>query len=1163
MGVNEIALLLGAAIAVALGAYIDTVYGGVGVAIAFYLLAILSVNISGRRGMTLFIAFVVSIVTLGPSLLTADNLPPLRVMWLSCIWLATAILIWDPRRSHLAIAQLREAFAQAPTGFALMNLDGQVVMANTTLANIVGRSGERLKGKSLRDLVGNEVWQAIIEKYDVLASGESLEIEYTIERPDGASVRVSGYSRLIHDTVGKPNYYLVQLLDISERHAIEAARKGAESRFRNVTHYSADLILIVDTQGRISHANPRAQHVLGKDEAALLGARATELFHPADRATFARMLVHSTQNPERLQQLEQLRLDASTEAHVDARFVGLPVTPGIEGTVVTCRVITDRVQSMRKLRASEARFSRIFHSSPDAILIVRREDSMILDFNEGFTRLLGYSREAAIGQQESDLGFWIEEKQRLEVLRELQQYTEVIDRETRLRTADGRIVHVEISLRFIEIDGDICILCIGRDITKRIAAEAALKDSEEKFGSVFAHSPDGIVMLRLLDGSIYDINDAFIKASGFSREELVDKSVADLPIFADRDEFLDSANLLARDGHYANFEMIFKTRDGEQIPALVSATTFELSGELFAVCIAKDMRELRTTEERLRRSEERFRGAFENAPIGIILIDLEGQIFQANRFSAELLAYDEKQMPGLHISRLVPTEDRQGLKDQLQRLANPISSESSRIERRLVCQNGLEIWTNFHVVLQRGLDGEPLYSIVQIADITDTKLSQRRMERMAFYDTLTDLANRRLFQDRLRQAIDHSERTQRSAALLYLDLDQFKRVNDTLGHEAGDHLLRDVAHRLTQCVRKEDTVARPGGDEFTILLYDVQSPADAGQVADKVLTAMREPLTIHGQKLVVTTSIGITMIPADGVETNSLMKNADLAMYRAKEQGRNNFQFYSEGMNADAKHRLRTENELRAALEKDQFELHYQPKVQLSDQRTVGVEALIRWQHPERGLLLPSEFVEVAEDTGVIIDIGNWIIQTACDAARSLADKHQAPLTMGVNLSPRQFRDPSLVNTVRRSIRKSRIDPATLELEITETMLMHDVDAASETVHRLHELGVRLAIDKFGTGYSSLNYLKKFPIDTVKIDRRFIMDIPHNTDDMEITAAVIAMAHRLNMAVVAEGVETTEQLDFLVKHDCEYAQGYLFSKAQPLRKIRRLVAPNVRMLRGE
>ena len=1163
MDAKEIALLLAAAVAVALGAYIDTELGGVAVAMPFYLLALLVVNFNGRRGITLLTAITVSVFTLGPPFLTVNDIAPLRVMWLSCIWLATAILIWDPRRSHLAIEQLREAFAQAPTGFALLDLDGCVVMANTTLADIIGRSGEKLIGQTLRSLVGTEVWQAIVDEFDVLTSGKSLEIEYTIERPDGTFVRVSGYSKIVCDTVGKPNYYLVQLLDISERHAIEEARKGAESRFKNVIDYSADLILIVDKQGYIAHTNPRTQQVLGKDEATLLGTRATELFVQADRATFARMLVHSTENPERLQQLEQLTLQASTEVHVDARFVGLPLTPGIEGTVVTCRVITDRIQSMRELRASEARFSRIFHASPDAILIVRREDSTILDFNEGFSRLLGHSREAAIGQEESDLEFWIDEEQRLEVLRELQQHNEVIDRETQLRTADGRIVHVEISLRYIEIDGDICILCIGRDITKRIAAEAALKDSEEKFGSVFAYSPDGIVILRQKDATIYDINQAFLDTSGFTREDLLDKSVAELPIFQDREEFLEAAHLLATEGQYSNFEINFKTRDGELIPALVSATTFELSGESFALCIAKDVRELRTTEERLMRSEARFRGAFENAPIGIILIDLEGQIFQANRFSAELLAYDEKQMPGLHLSRLVPREDRQGLKDQLQRLVNPSGSEVSRIERRLVCHNGLEIWTNFHVVLQRGIDGEPLYCIVQIADITDTKLSQRRMERMAFYDTLTDLANRRLFQDRLRQAIDHSERTQRSAALLYLDLDQFKRVNDTLGHEAGDQLLREAANRLTQCVRKEDTVARPGGDEFTILLYDVQSPSDAGQVAEKVLTAMREPMSVHGQKLVITTSIGITIIPADGTETNSLMKNADLAMYRAKERGRNNFQFYSEDMNTYAEHRLRTENELRSALEEDQFVLYYQPKVRLSDQRTVGVEALIRWNHPDRGLLMPGEFVEIAEETGFIVEMGSWAIQTACVAARALADKHKAPLTMAINISPRQFRDPSLINTIRRSIRKSRIDPETIEFEITETMLMHDVDAASETVHRLHDLGVRLAIDDFGTGYSSLNYLKKFPIDTVKIDRSFIMDIPHNTDDMEITAAVIAMAHRLNMDVVAEGVETAEQLEFLIKHDCEYAQGYLFSKAQPLREIRQLIAPNVRMLRGE
>jgi predicted signal transduction protein with EAL and GGDEF domain len=382
-----------------------------------------------------------------------------------------------------------------------------------------------------------------------------------------------------------------------------------------------------------------------------------------------------------------------------------------------------------------------------------------------------------------------------------------------------------------------------------------------------------------------------------------------------------------------------------------------------------------------------------------------------------------------------------------------------------------------------------------------------------------------------------------------------------LGHEAGDQLLREVARRLTHCVRAEDTVARPGGDEFTILLYDIASPGDAGAVAEKILSRLRAPITIAGEQLVITTSIGITIIPNDSVQPNVLTKNADLAMYRAKERGRNNYQYFAEEMTTKAQSRLRIENELREALEASRFELFYQPKVRLADQRLTGVEALIRWHHPQRGLLTPDKFISIAEDSGVIVGIGAWVIQQGCIAARDLAAQAGVPIQVAVNLSPRQFRDPNLVNTVRRCIREAGIDPAQLEIEITETMLMSDKEAAAFTVERLHELGIKLAIDDFGTGYSGLDYLKRFPIDTIKIDRSFVTDIPGNADDMAITAAVISMAHRLDLAVVAEGVETAEQLKFLRDHHCEYGQGYYFSRPLPFAEIQRFFDPNVALLR--
>jgi len=688
---------------------------------------------------------------------------------------------------------------------------------------------------------------------------------------------------------------------------------------------------------------------------------------------------------------------------------------------------------------------------------------------------------------------------------------------------------------------------------------AALVETEEKFEKVVAHSPDGIVVYRQADGVISDLNDKFLTHSGYSKQDLVGQSIFDLPVFDDIKTLKVATGDLDQNDMFANQSVSFIKKSGATVPALISGTLLELSGEGYVMCLAKDMSSQKEAEERLRGSEERFRGIFESAPIGIMLVELEGTIFQANRFAAQLLNYEKDHLDRLHISRLLQEQDRQRLKENLARLkdsnAAPISSE-----QRMLCQNGSEIWTNSHIMLQRSSDGTPLYYIVQIADITDLKQGQQRMEQMAFYDTLTNLANRRLFHDRLTQAIEHAIRTNRAAALLYLDLDNFKRVNDTLGHEIGDSLLREVAGRLKQCVRKEDTVARPGGDEFTILLNEITTPSDAGMVAEKILNHLREPITISGHPLVVTTSIGITLLPADGADPNVLTKNADLAMYKAKERGRNNYQFYSEDLNTNAVARLRTEYETRQALENKEFRLFYQPKVSLKTMQIVGVECLIRWDHPERGMLGPDQFIEVAEETGSIIDIGTWVIDEAFAAAQEINRTSESPLHIAINISPRQFRDPNLTTTIRRCIRETDMNPEHIELEITETMLMQDAAAAEETVRNLSDLGVRLAIDDFGTGYSSLSILKRFPINTVKVDKSFVMDIPDNPDDVAITRAVIAMAHELKMEVVAEGVETREQLQFLADLDCEYAQGYLFSRPVPFAEIQKLVVNNVRLM---
>lgn len=1115
-----------------------------------------------------------STLTIGAPLAAAVAAVCIAIYAPQFTWLAIATVAALSLLSHLVHRILKrrytlrfvQAFEDAPAGLLLLDLDGRIVWVNRLVEEIGGRSLNDLRGRALSDLFSGEAWETLQNQRQDLLNGQRIDLKGHLTTAGGRTVWTSAHANLLRNDAGKAEYIVVQVLDHSATHDAQFRASLSEARLQRTLDLSTDLIINTDHSGRITYSNAAAMDLLAGIGRRLDGSNILDYINREDHKAFVIAFKKCQADAGRPAEFPKLKLlpGGRTQTPTRIHFVSATIT-GMgdkeNAIALVCKDTHEQMASLAQLRSSEARFSRIFHSSPDAILIVRQSDTLIMDFNTSFTRLLGYNREDAIGCAEIDLQLFADPDERRAIVDQLDRTKEATGMETRLKTRDGQLVKVEISLRYVEIDGELCTLCIGRDISERLAAEAALKASEEKFEQVFSRSPDGIVILKQRDMTIYDINESFLVAAQYHREELVGRSVYELNVFQETDALESAADTLSRQGFFQNREMRFQTKKGHTVEALVSATYIEINHEPCVLCIAKNVNELRQAEEKLRESEQRFRSAFENSPIGIVLVHLNGNIFQANNFAAHILGYDDDPLEGTHISRLVPASDRKQLKETLSRMGGG-QDETVRTECRMLRKDNLEIWTNLHVVVQRDANGTPAYLIGQIADITEMKSSQNRMERLAFYDTLTNLANRRLFYDRLGQAVDHAQRSHHLSALLYLDLDQFKRVNDTLGHEVGDILLQEVSTRLTACVRKEDTVARLGGDEFTVLLFDIKSPSDASLVADKILTTLRQPLHISGHQLVITTSIGITIVPQDGTDPNSLMKNADLAMYRAKDHGRNTYQFYSEEMNTNAIKRLRTEYELRKALERNEFELFYQPKVRLSDQQIVGVECLIRWEHPERGLLSPYEFIEVAEETGAIVDMGNWIIQEACQTGKALCELAGRNIQIAVNISPRQFKDPNLVSTIRRNLRESGLNPSTLEIEITETMLMGDVEAANTTVRQLHELGVRMAIDDFGTGYSSLNYLKKFPINTVKVDRSFVMDIPESEDDKAITSAVIAMAHKLNMEVVAEGVETQQQLDFLLAHDCEFAQGFLFSKPLPLSNIRPLLVPNVRVMRS-
>ena len=463
--------------------------------------------------------------------------------------------------------------------------------------------------------------------------------------------------------------------------------------------------------------------------------------------------------------------------------------------------------------------------------------------------------------------------------------------------------------------------------------------------------------------------------------------------------------------------------------------------------------------------------------------------------------------------------------------------------------------------------GRPVLMLGTVQDVSERKQSEERIRKLAYYDSLTHLPNRQLYNEQLNFALSSARRHTSKVATVLFDLDHFKRINETLGHSVGDRLLVAVAERLRLCVRDYDavsraeadssksgtTLARLGGDEFILAMADIDRVEDAAKAAHRLIQAMQAPFRLDEHEIVVTASIGISLYPDDGEDAETLLKNADSALYHAKDAGRNNYQFYNQSMNARAFARLSLEGSLRRALENREFLLHYQPQVDARSGAIVGAEALLRWRHPDLGLVSPLDFIPLAEESGLIVPIGEWVLQTACAELKVWQDAGNGSLRMAVNLSGRQFRQQDLVETVQRAIGAAGIDPQFLELEITESMLMQDAAETTRLLDNLKALGVKLSVDDFGTGYSSLSYLKRFPLDALKIDRSFIRDIASDPDDAAITTAILAMAGGLGLEVVAEGVETMEQLAFLRSRNCQMIQGYLFSKPLPSEQVRALL----------
>ncbi len=774
----------------------------------------------------------------------------------------------------------------------------------------------------------------------------------------------------------------------------------------------------------------------------------------------------------------------------------------------------------------------IISTMADVLFVCDREGRIEIA-NRAATALLGYSEQELRTKRIDDLL-----TQDGELASKLQRRSMRND-EYIFASKSGERVDLTLSIAPVIHDGSPAgAVIIGRDMRDRKRAEREVLQAVTLLQSTLDSTADGILVIGDA-GRVVSYNQRFVEMwrippplmdSGDDRRAM--QCVLEQLVLPE--EFKRTFDELVAQPEAESFDLL-ELRDGRRFERYSIGRRIE-DAETIRVWSFRDVTARFTAEAALRESEIRYRLLFEQNAAGVCVSHLEGEIVDCNATFASMLGFHRADLIGKTMAELYanPAEA-----DELIALLRGVGTLNS-VEIELRRSDRRALWVLENLVLV----GDAITGVVHatVVDISDRKRAEEQIEFHAYHDVLTHLPNRKLFTDRLRHALTRAKRAGQSVAVMFIDVDHFKTINDTLGHTAGDELLLEMARRLRECVRADDTVARLGGDEFTIILSDLRAAEDAMFVAQKILETVQEPLTIAGMPLVVTASIGISIYPVDGVDPESLLRNADSAMYRAKEGGRNTYQLCTDEMKRRAMERLSVESRLRKAVHDDELLLMYQPQINLITGRTIGVEALVRWNDPECGLVEPAAFIPIAEETRLIIPLGEWVLRTACKQTKEWQDRGAGPIRVAVNLSARQFQQHDLVLMVRSALDESGLGASSLELEITETTAMQNADITVETLRALRRIGVGISIDDFGMGYSSLNYLKRFPINAVKIDRAFVRDLSANDGDAAIVTAVISMARSLRLRVVAEGVETAEQFAFLRGKECDEAQGFYFSR---------------------
>lgn len=1086
--------------------------------------------------------------------------------------------------------------------------NGNFVYINTAGVKLLGAyTAEEIVGKPVLEFVHPDSQELVKKRIELL--GEKKFVKLAKQRWVRLDGRVVDLEVTTEPTtyMGHPVAQLI-LEDATGSEQIEAAPEEGERSFRRVFEQSVDALFVHDDRGRIADCNAEACRSLGYSREELLalsvGDFATRLVTGDERrkgATLWRRLIAGEPGAAAsVHEGEHRRKDGSTFP-VEVRLGS--VDYGRRRMILAAaRDITGQKETEEALRESEERFRGAFENASAGVALVGL-DNRYLRVNRALCEMLGYAEEELLSRKTFEITHPEDlENSRRRTAMLLAGEAEASSLEKRYVHEDGRTVWATTDVSLVRDPKGIPLHFVShcQDITRRKQAEKDLRESEERFRTIFEQSAIGISIADP-DRRFLETNAAYQRITGYSGEELFGKEIAALshPDDVPTDE---ARNREVHEGDTDRYqrEKRYIRKDGEMIwvRPTISAVRDADGEPQFLIGMVEDITEHKKAEETLRRQKE-YLAALNETTLGLMdRLDSGDLLENILRRASELLETDHG-----FVSLLTPEEDLLELKagtgsfsglrgDRVATESGPtgrvlrggeplvvegcspwpghrMSAEDSpcpivgvplRSGPRVVgviclvyAENerdfGLEeveALSRFAELASVVLDNARLYSSAR-QELKERKALERELAHRAFHDSLTGLPNRALLEDRLGRALSRSGRRGGQVAVLFLDLDNFKLVNDSLGHETGDELLVAVGRRLQGCLRTSDTAARLGGDEFVVLLDVDNGAAEASLVADRILGALRAPLVLRGREFVVNTSIGIALGGASD-RAGDLLRNADLAMYQAKAKGKAHCEVFAPSMHDKALKRLQLEEDLRRAIEQDELRANYQPKVRLDTGEIAGMEALVRWEHPQRGLILPEEFIPVAEETGLIVPLGRWMLEEACRQA--IRWQEQCPdgshLVMGVNLSARQILQSGLIEEVAEILKETGLAPHNLNLEITESVIMGEAQTNAKILEGLKGLGVKLAIDDFGTGYSSLSYLSRFPVDSLKIDRSFVDGLEDNPENLTVVSSIVALAHALGMSVIAEGVETEEQLARLRELSCDQAQGYFFS--EPLTK---------------